>query len=75
VNDAEVANTTNVEEDGILNDGHCRLHDGGCGDGGGDGGGDDDDDGYEWPFPGICLKLCDVSHETSTSSNRNRLPR
>lgn len=36
MNNAYVANTTDAAEDGILNGGHYRLHDSGCGDGGSD---------------------------------------
>ena len=43
VNEVMVADTTDVEEDGILNDNHWHLCDSGCG----DGGNDDDDEDYD----------------------------
>jgi hypothetical protein len=59
---AGVACTAGTKGDGILNDGHRRLHDGGSGDGGDGGGGDGDgDDDYD-----------DDGREVSATGCRNR---
>ena len=60
-NDAGAANTTNAEEDGILNDSHWRLHDYSYG----DGGGDDDDDVYDDTG-------CEVSGTGRATARKNR---